>query len=154
MISPQRLTAVIATAVLLIDQITKGAVRAGIPLHREVPLLPFFSLTHVRNTGAAFGIMTDSNLFFIFTTVLILAVLAVTYNRIVEGRAGPAAFGDGGSGSGVRRLHAARIAIVSTAHETRNMSTPWARRRREGYQAGAPAPNPVDCALNPLIMGV
>jgi signal peptidase II len=51
--------AVVLTVVVL-DQITKAAVRAALPLHADSTVIPgFLSLTHVRNSGAAFGILNS-----------------------------------------------------------------------------------------------
>ena len=48
----------VAIGGIVLDQITKAAVAARIPLHATVGVIPgFFDLTHVRNTGAAFGIL-------------------------------------------------------------------------------------------------
>jgi signal peptidase II len=50
-----------ALLVLLLDQAGKGLVRARIPLHENIPVIPgFFRLTHVQNRGAAFGLFSDS----------------------------------------------------------------------------------------------
>ena len=50
----------ISALVVLLDQVTKGLVVASIPLYHSVPVVPgFFELTHVRNTGAAFGIFAS-----------------------------------------------------------------------------------------------
>jgi signal peptidase II len=62
--------------VVVCDQLTKAAVRAMLPLHSSVSVVPgFVDLTHVRNTGAAFGILNSADL--PFKTVLI-AVVATT----------------------------------------------------------------------------
>ena len=52
-----RLAALVALAVLVLDQITKAIVDQTMVLHQTIPLLPVFSLTYVRNTGAAFGVL-------------------------------------------------------------------------------------------------
>lgn len=50
----------LALAVAVADQWTKALVRGGFALHESLPVVPgFFSLTHVRNTGAAWGLMSD-----------------------------------------------------------------------------------------------
>ena len=54
-----RLAAIVAVAVLVLDQVTKAIVERAMMLHESIPLLPFFSLTYVRNTGAAFGILSE-----------------------------------------------------------------------------------------------
>jgi len=52
-----RLAALIAVAVVVVDQATKAVVASSMTLHESIPLLPFFALTYVRNTGAAFGVL-------------------------------------------------------------------------------------------------
>jgi signal peptidase II len=48
----------IAALIVLIDQLTKAAVRAWLPLHESIEVIPgLLNLTHVRNTGAAFGLL-------------------------------------------------------------------------------------------------
>jgi len=62
--------------VVAIDQLTKAAVRAMLPLHESVTVLPgFIDFTHVRNSGAAFGILNGVD--FPFKTMLI-AVIATS----------------------------------------------------------------------------
>ncbi len=44
--------------VVILDQATKGLVRASLPIHDSVTIIPgFLDFTHVRNTGAAFGML-------------------------------------------------------------------------------------------------
>ncbi len=52
-----RLAALVALAVLVVDQVTKAIVEHAMVLHETIPLLPVFALTYVRNTGAAFGVL-------------------------------------------------------------------------------------------------
>ncbi len=62
--------------VVAIDQLTKAAVRAMLPLHESMTVLPgFIDFTHVRNSGAAFGILNGVD--FPFKTILI-AVIATS----------------------------------------------------------------------------
>src|SRR6185436_15821834 len=51
------LALVAAVTVLVLDQVTKAIVARSMTLYETIPLLPFFSLTYVRNTGAAFGLL-------------------------------------------------------------------------------------------------
>lgn len=61
---------------LVLDQITKWVVLQNIPYGAEVPVIPgFFSLVHVTNTGAAFGLFQNNNLFFILLAVAAFAVV-------------------------------------------------------------------------------
>jgi signal peptidase II len=51
----------IAILVLFLDRLAKRAVASNIALHDSVVVIPgFFRLTHVQNTGAAFGLFADS----------------------------------------------------------------------------------------------
>jgi len=52
-----RLAALVALAVVLADQTTKALVERTLLLHETIPLTPFFALSYVRNTGAAFGVL-------------------------------------------------------------------------------------------------
>lgn len=52
---------VIAIVVLVLDRLAKWAIASNIALHDSVVVIPgFFRLTHVQNTGAAFGLFADS----------------------------------------------------------------------------------------------
>jgi signal peptidase II len=60
--------------IVVLDQLTKLIVRIMLPLHDSVNVIPgFLDFTHVRNTGAAFGILNAVD--FPFKTTL-LAVIA------------------------------------------------------------------------------
>jgi len=62
-------------AVLSLDQASKILVEKFLPLGHSIFVLPIFALTHVQNTGAAFGVLAHSNRLFIGLTVIILALL-------------------------------------------------------------------------------
>jgi signal peptidase II len=54
----RRLEIWVPAIVVVLDQLTKWAVRARVPLHSSVEVIPdFLDITHVRNTGAAFGML-------------------------------------------------------------------------------------------------
>jgi signal peptidase II len=63
-VSPVRLRALylaLAFFVVLLDQATKVLVRAWIPMHERIVVIPgFFDLTRVENTGAAFGLFAGA----------------------------------------------------------------------------------------------
>lgn len=63
------------TAVYVLDFVTKTIVRTRIPEGSEINLLPFFSLTRVNNTGIAFGLFQDRNIFFIGLGFLVVVVV-------------------------------------------------------------------------------
>lgn len=73
----------IISIILILDQFTKYLVQKHIRLYEVIPVIQgFFNLTHVRNKGAAFSIL--SNLpdlwrvsFFITVTLIAVAVMAV-----------------------------------------------------------------------------
>lgn len=54
-----RIAGALAASVIVLDHVTKTIVERTMTLYETIPLLPFFSLTYVRNTGAAFGILAD-----------------------------------------------------------------------------------------------
>jgi signal peptidase II len=48
----------LSAGIVVADQLTKALILAKLPLHESVTVIPsLFDITHVRNTGAAFGIM-------------------------------------------------------------------------------------------------
>ncbi|HOW28144.1 MAG TPA: signal peptidase II [Elusimicrobiota bacterium] len=71
----------VAAGLLALDQLTKLTVIRRMPLGSSVDIFPFFSLTHVQNTGVAFGLLSGLNVFFAATTVLILTLLFVMWRR-------------------------------------------------------------------------
>jgi len=50
----------IALAVIVLDQIAKGVIRASLPLHDGRTLAPFLNIVHVHNTGAAFSFLAGA----------------------------------------------------------------------------------------------
>jgi signal peptidase II len=61
----------------LIDQLAKALVLVHISTDEMIPIIPgFFNLVQVHNTGAAFGMLKDNNLFFVVLSVCALAILA------------------------------------------------------------------------------
>ena len=50
--------AAVATAAIVADQVTKGAISSSLKLGESVDVAPTLSLWHVRNDGIAFGIFT------------------------------------------------------------------------------------------------
>jgi signal peptidase II len=50
----------VSLAVVVLDQVTKAIVASRIRLHDTIPVIHgFFDLTHVKNTGAAFGLFAS-----------------------------------------------------------------------------------------------
>ena len=64
----------------VLDQVTKFLVNRYIDPTEFRPVIPnWFSLVHWSNTGAAWGVFSNANPFFIALSALALAVLAVLY---------------------------------------------------------------------------
>ena len=74
------LGSLVATLVVF-DQATKAIVRATLPLYDSVTVIPgFLSLTHVRNTGAAFGFLSGVEFPFkaaVMTLIALVALVAI-----------------------------------------------------------------------------
>ena len=72
------LAAAIVVLILAADRVTKLLVEQFIPLGDRMPLIPkVISLTHVENTGAAFGVFSDRQ--WIFMVVSVIAMAAVIW---------------------------------------------------------------------------
>ena len=80
-----KLFVLVASAVVVLDQITKLLVLAGMPLYHSIPVIPgFFSLTHIHNPGGAFGFMAAGhpglrNLLFIGVSSIAMVLLVFFY---------------------------------------------------------------------------
>jgi signal peptidase II len=69
---------VIAIVILFLDRLAKRAVASNIPLHDSVVVVPgFFRLTHVQNTGAAFGLFADSAVQWKIGALVTFSILAL-----------------------------------------------------------------------------
>jgi signal peptidase II len=68
----------LALALIVVDQLTKAAIRATIPLYDSVEIVPgFMNLTHVLNTGAAFGFLDRLEFAYKAVVVTVLATAAL-----------------------------------------------------------------------------
>jgi signal peptidase II len=67
-----------AAAIVVLDQATKAMVKARLPLHESVTVIPgFFDITHVRNTGAAFGMLNSMDFAYKPAVMVIIALAAL-----------------------------------------------------------------------------
>jgi signal peptidase II len=65
-------------SLVAVDQLTKALLVTRIPLHETVPVIPgLLNLTHVRNTGAAFGVLNAVEFPFKGVVVTALALAAL-----------------------------------------------------------------------------
>jgi len=58
--SPLRKWLAVAFVVIVADHLTKWLVSSTLEFQQAVPVLPFFSLVRVHNTGAAFSFLADA----------------------------------------------------------------------------------------------
>lgn len=70
-----------AAVIVLLDQSTKALVGASLPLYESVTIVPgFIDFTHVRNTGAAFGLLNTADLpmkWALMTGMALVAIVAI-----------------------------------------------------------------------------
>ena len=88
---------VVSSALIVIDQYTKFMVTLHIPLSYSINIVEgFFNLTHVRNSGVAFGIFSEQNselkpyLLIFVSIIAIIAILVIFHQterqkRLVQG---------------------------------------------------------------------
>ena len=69
-------------ALFLLDRAVKRWARTWLAPRSSVALLPFFRLTYVENTGAAFGMGRGSNRFFVAVAAVLLPVLFAWRRRL------------------------------------------------------------------------
>jgi signal peptidase II len=71
----------IAAAIAVADQATKAIVVRDLPLHQSVTVIPgLLDFTHVRNTGAAFGLLNAVDFPYkplVITGVALIALIAI-----------------------------------------------------------------------------
>lgn len=79
---------VVSLSVLFLDQATKLQVMQTMRLHESIPVVPgFFSLTYIRNPGAAFGLLASSGplfrlVFFGVMSLFALGLLGTIFVRL------------------------------------------------------------------------
>jgi signal peptidase II len=71
---------------IVFDQVSKLAVDNAMQLYESIPVLPFFNLTYVHNTGAAFSFLSEAGgwqrWFFALLALTISLVLGVWLARL------------------------------------------------------------------------
>lgn len=82
--------AILAAALVVLDQIVKYLVRANIPLGGSVPFIPYLlDLTYVQNTGAAFSMLRSHTWLLTLTSaVVVLAMCALLVKGFFKNRLG------------------------------------------------------------------
>jgi len=71
---------------VILDQGSKLAIAGTMQLYESIPVMPFFKLTYVHNTGAAFSFLSEAGgwqrWFFAGLALVISAVIAVWLTRL------------------------------------------------------------------------
>ena len=84
------LLALLSGTIIVIDQATKLSIMEAMHLNESIPVVPnLFSLTYIRNPGAAFGLLAGSSdafrmVFFGVTSLFALALLGTILYRLPE----------------------------------------------------------------------
>ena len=72
--------------VIILDQVSKLAISGTMQLYQSIPVMPFFKLTYVHNTGAAFSFLSEAGgwqrWFFAALALVISGVIAVWLARL------------------------------------------------------------------------
>lgn len=81
--------ALVVGITLLLDQVTKEIVMQGLSLRENLDIIPgFFTLTHIRNAGGAFGLLAGEAtrtraFFFLAVSGLALGVIVYLYTKLL-----------------------------------------------------------------------
>lgn len=82
--------AILTTIIIVLDQLTKYAVVERFRYGESIPVIPgFFSLTYIRNTGAAFGLLAHANPafripFFVIVPIVALVAIGFIFRKIPD----------------------------------------------------------------------
>ncbi len=80
----------IAAMIVVVDQIAKALLRSKLPLHDDLSIIPgVLSFTHVRNTGAAFGLLNAIDFPFKAALIAIVAAAALVAIAAYAARLAP-----------------------------------------------------------------
>ena len=75
----------IASAVLVADQITKWMVVERIPFQARIEIIDnFLAFNHVRNRGAAFGLFADAPSELVRVGLIVVSLLAARKNNLTN----------------------------------------------------------------------
>ncbi len=79
--------AVISGLIVIFDQTTKAVILFTLPLYNSITVIPgFFSITHIRNKGGAFGFLANQSsdlraIFFLFASSLAICLIFYFYKN-------------------------------------------------------------------------
>ena len=75
-----KLIVCLLVSILFLDQVTKLIVSRAMPLNHSIPVIEnLFNLTHIRNTGAAFGILAGGNRILRSSLLILFSILAMGF---------------------------------------------------------------------------
>ena len=71
--------------IIVLDQLIKYLVVNNMFLGESIPVIPhLLHLTYILNSGAAFGILENQRLFFIFIAVILIFAIVYFYSKIFQ----------------------------------------------------------------------
>jgi signal peptidase II len=83
---PARLI-IIASAVVALDQLVKALIVSNVPAYQTISVIPgFFNLTHIYNTGGAFGFLSGNisgyqQIFFLTASIVAVCLILYLYSK-------------------------------------------------------------------------
>ena len=128
------LTAIIVITAVFLDQLTKYLVRVEIPLYSSIDVFQFFNLTHLRNSGVAFGMLQNMPQqfklpFYIAVFGIALSVLFVIIKNTEEKNrsmiVGLALILSGAIGNSIDRFRLGYVTDFLNFHWFNNPSLNW-----------------------------
>ena len=67
---------ILIIAVIVFDQLSKFIIQSNMDLNSSIPLIEgFFSITYIRNTGAAFSVLQGKTIILIFIQVFVILAI-------------------------------------------------------------------------------
>ncbi len=78
----------LALSLIAVDQWSKWLVTGSMAQGQSIPVIErIFYLTHVRNPGAAFGMLPYKTAFFVLVTIMVVLGILIFLQRIPKGKA-------------------------------------------------------------------
>ncbi|CAG1021799.1 signal peptidase II [Patescibacteria group bacterium] len=78
----------LAVLALVLDQASKLIIANTMQLYQSIPLIPFFKLTYVHNTGAAFSFLSQAGgwqrWFFAILAIVVSIIITIWLSRLKE----------------------------------------------------------------------
>jgi signal peptidase II len=116
---PRYLEFILPLVIVGVDQATKAMVRAALPLHETITVIPgFFNITHALNSGAAFGFLDGTDFPYKTAIIAVIATAALigvgiyaaslSHHQLVA-RIGLALIVGGAAGNLIDRIYAGSV---------------------------------------------